>query len=175
MIDVAVICEPSWQDSEAWEDIAIKAVLAALQATPHAALSTVDMTIEIAIKLSNNDEVQTLNRNYRGKDKPTNVLSFPQTPPDLLVSMVASVNGSAAGDDGEAILGDMILAREVCIAEAEEKEITLSEHVTHLIVHGTLHLLGYDHIEEHEAITMEALETQILTGLGIADPYGDRD
>lgn len=175
MMDVAVICERPWRKSEGWDALAIEAVGAALSATPFAALNDVDLAIEVAIKLSNDDEVQALNRDYRGKDKSTNILSFPQTPPDLLESIAASVTGPAAGDDGEAILGDMILAWQVCVKEAEEKGISLSTHVTHLIVHGTLHLLGYDHIGEEEATNMEALETQILAGLGIADPYGDRD
>lgn len=175
MIDVAVICERPWRKSEGWERLAVEAVEAALVATPFAALKNVDLVIEVAVKLSNDDEVQTLNRDYRGKDKATNILSFPQTQPDLLEAMAASVSGPAAGDDGEAILGDMILARDVCVTEAEEKGIALETHVTHLIVHGTLHLLGYDHIGEQEASDMEALEIQILAGLGIADPYGDRD
>lgn len=175
MIDIAVIYEQPWQQDENWEALAVPTVKAALLATPFAALNDVDLMIEIAIKLSSDDEVQNLNRDYRGKDKPTNILSFPQTPPDLLQAIATSVNGPAAGDDGEAILGDMILAREVCVREAEEKGISLKEHVTHLIVHGTLHLLGYDHIEDEEATDMEALEIQILAGLGISDPYGDRD
>ncbi len=190
MIDVAILAENPWpasarvsnasaQNSDGlpndWDALATKAVLAALAATPFAALADSNLCIEVAIKLSGNAEVQMLNRDYRGKDKPTNILSFPQTPPDLLVAIASSMPGGAAGDDSEAILGDMILAYETCIAEAGDKAISLADHVTHLIVHGTLHLLGYDHIEEEEAVHMEALEIDILAGLGLADPYGDRD
>ena len=190
MIDVAILAENPWpasarvgnapaQNSDGlpndWDALATKAVLTALAATPFAALADSNLCIEVAIKLSDNAEVQMLNRDYRGKDKPTNILSFPQTPPDLLVAIASSVSGGAAGDDSEAILGDMILAYETCIAEAGGKAISLADHVTHLIVHGTLHLLGYDHIEEEEAVHMEALEIDILAGLGLADPYGDRD
>lgn len=175
MMDVALLQEPSWTENGAWEEIATTAVEAAINATPYASLSTIDIAVEVAVKLSDNAEVQALNRNYRHKDKPTNILSFPQTPPDLLLSLASSVTGAAAGDDAEVILGDMILAHTICVEEAHEKQISLGDHFTHLIVHGTLHLLGYDHIEDSEAAAMEALETQILAGLGISDPYGDRD
>ena len=180
MIDVAVLAENGWPQAQGsagddWQSLATKAVRAALAATPFAALDDSNLCIEVAIKLSDNAEVQTLNRDYRDKDKPTNILSFPQTPPDLLVAIASSATGGAAGDDSEAILGDMILAYEICVGEAADKGISLSDHVTHLIIHGTLHLLGYDHIEEEEAIRMEALEIDIMTGLGLSDPYGDRD
>lgn len=175
MIDVAILADPQWNKSEDWEGCATQAVEAALVATPFAALSDSNLCIEVAIKMSDNAEVQALNRDYRGKDKPTNILSFPQTPPDLLASLAASATGGAAGDDSEAILGDMILAYEICVAEAADKGISLEDHVTHLIVHGTLHLLGYDHIEEDQANHMETLEIAIMAGLGLSDPYGDRD
>ena len=174
MIDIFVSSASVWPEQD-WQACADKAVQSALAATPYAGLTNLSLTIEVAVKLSDSDEVQSLNHDYRGKDKPTNILSFPQTSPDLLQAMATSAGGAAAGDDGEAILGDMILAYAVCQAEAEQKGVSLKEHVTHLLVHGTLHLLGYDHIDEAEAIAMEALETEILAGLGIADPYGDRD
>ncbi len=174
MIEVGVLIAPQWK-GEDWQNIADTACSAALAATAFAGLAQSSLCCEIAVKFSDSEEVQALNRDFRDKDKPTNILSFPQTPPDILIALSTSVGGAAAGDDAEAILGDMILAYEVCRDEASDKGISLSEHVTHLIVHGTLHLLGYDHIEESEAIDMEALETEILAGLGIADPYGDRD
>lgn len=82
--------------------------------------------------------------------------------------------GSLANtDDGEVLLGDMILAYEICADEAAEKDISLSQHISHLIVHGTLHLLGFDHMEEHEAETMEAMEIKALASLGLPNPYID--
>jgi probable rRNA maturation factor len=113
------------------------------------------------IALSNDAHVQTLNASFRGIDKPTNVLSFPA--PD-----------SPAPLDIEPI-GDIVIARETLAREAAEKGIPLADHLRHLTIHGLLHLLGYDHEEEAEAVAMENLETEILSGLGIPDPYGDRD
>jgi probable rRNA maturation factor len=113
--------------------------------------------------------VQTLNREYRQKDKPTNVLSFPMVQADLLDSL-------SEGDDGETLLGDIVLAHGVTASEAAEKGVTIEEHATHLIVHGTLHLLGYDHEQgEAEADAMEEIERAALAGLGIADPYAVRE
>ena len=116
------------------------------------------------MKLADDDEVRALNASYRGKDKPTNVLSFPMIQPDLLDSL-------NIGDDGEALLGDIVLAEAVCRNEAAERRVPLVTHVTHLIVHGTLHLLGYDHIDDAEAEEMEAIERDALASLGIEDPY----
>lgn len=118
--------------------------------------------VEIAITLSDDAEVQVLNRDWRGKDKPTNVLSFP------------GLEGAMAGllpPDAPRPLGDLILAYETCAREAEEQGKSLADHARHLVVHGVLHLLGYDHETDAEAEEMEALETTILAGLGIADPY----
>lgn len=99
-----------------------------------------------------------LNRDWRGKDAPTNVLSFPQIEPfDPVVG----------------ILGDIILARETLEREAIEQGTSFEHHFTHLIVHGFLHILGYDHIEDDEALEMEGLETQILASLGVPDPYAE--
>jgi len=102
---------------------------------------------------------------WRGKDKPTNVLSFPQLAPEEL---------KGAGEDGpELLLGDVILAKGVCEREAQEKAIPLRDHAAHLVVHGTLHLLGHDHAEETQAADMEAREARALARLGIADPYSE--
>jgi len=84
------------------------------------------------------------------------------------------LEGTANTDDGEVLLGDIVLAEGVCAREAAEKGISIADHAAHLIVHGTFHLLGYDHMEDAEAEAMEALETQSLISLGISDPYGDR-
>ena len=120
--------------------------------------------VEVSVKLADDDEVRALNASYRGKDKPTNVLSFPMIQPDLLDSL-------NIGDDGEALLGDIVLAEAVCRNEAAGRRVPLVTHVTHLIVHGTLHLLGYDHIDDAEAEEMEAIERDALASLGIEDPY----
>ena len=109
----------------------------------------------VTIVLSDDAEVQILNRDYRQKNKPTNVLSFP--------------NGEV--DEGVRQLGDIILAYETIQREAAEQNKSVKDHLTHLTIHGVLHLLGYDHIEETEAETMEAIEIRILSRMGIANPY----
>ncbi|KKC25165.1 rRNA maturation RNase YbeY [Sphingomonas sp. SRS2] len=164
MIEIAVQAEPGWNDGADWEALATEAVAAALRVTPHAEMLTADYTAEVSIRLTDDDEVQALNRQYRQKDKPTNVLSFPMVQDDLL-------GGLDNSDDGEVLLGDIILARGVCEREAAEKGVSTTEHATHLIVHGTLHLLGYDHIADDEAEAMEDLERVALRALGIDDPY----
>ena len=164
MIEVAVQGETAWDDGTDWETLATEAVMAALGTTPHAEILTASYTAEVSIRLTDDDEVQALNRQYRHKDKPTNVLSFPMVQDDLLETL-------ANGDDGEVLLGDIILARGVCEREAGEKGVATAEHATHLIVHGTLHLLGYDHIADDEAEAMEDLERAALASLGIDDPY----
>ena len=157
-----------WPDALDWEERAAEAVAAALALTPFASLAQAAPLVEIAVRLTDDAEVQTLNRDFRGKDKPTNVLSFPQVQDDLL-------EGLANSDDGEILLGDIVLARETCAREAEEKAISIADHATHLIVHGTLHLVGYDHGDEASAGAMEALEVKALASLGIANPYADQD
>ncbi|MDR3475367.1 MAG: rRNA maturation RNase YbeY [Devosia sp.] len=111
---------------------------------------------ELSIVLTDDAEQQQLNKEWRGIDKPTNVLSFPQIEPF----------GPVSG-----ILGDIVLARETLEREAEELQKPFAHHFTHLVVHGFLHILGYDHVEEGDALRMESLETRILETLGIADPY----
>lgn len=164
MLDVALIDDAGWPEGNDWEALAAGAVTAAVAQTPHGFLAAVPFAIEISVKLTDNEEVRTLNAAYRDKDRPTNVLSFPMVQPDLIEAL-------ADTDDGEVLLGDIVLALGVCEAEAEERGIALADHVTHLIVHGTLHLLGYDHQGTVEAEAMEALERSALAGLGIADPY----
>ncbi len=113
---------------------------------------------ELSILLTDDEEQHELNREWRGKDASTNVLSFPQIEP------FEPVVG---------ILGDITLARETLIREAEEQGVTFEAHFTHLVVHGFLHILGYDHLTDEEALQMESLETQILASLGVEDPYAD--
>jgi probable rRNA maturation factor len=164
MIDVAVQQEPGWSATVDWEALGRQAVTAALGVTPWASFIDAAFDTEISIRLTDDDEVRSLNASYRQKDKPTNVLSFPMVQRDLL-------DGIDNSDDGEVLLGDIILARGVCEAEAADKGVTTDVHATHLIVHGTLHLLGYDHIADEEAEAMEDLERAALASLGIDDPY----
>lgn len=164
MIDVAVQHEPGWPGSTDWEALGYQAVTAALRVTPWASFIDAAFDTEISIRLTDDGEVKALNATYRQKDRPTNVLSFPMVQRDLL-------DGLDNSDDGEVLLGDIILARGVCEAEAAEKGVTAETHATHLIVHGTLHLLGYDHIADEDAEAMEDLERAALASLGIEDPY----
>ena len=165
MIDVAVLPEAPWSDTTDWEALATRAVLAAIARTPQAGWVNGPVEIELAVRLTSDDEVHTLNRQYRNKDKPTNVLSFPMVQPDLLDTV------TQGSDDGEVLLGDIVLAHGICMREAADKGISVEDHATHLIVHGTLHLLGHDHGDDAEAEAMEGLERAALLNLGIADPY----
>lgn len=117
---------------------------------------------EVSVTLADDAGVRVLNREWRGKDRPTNILSFPMT---------ALRPGHRPGP----LLGDLILARETCAREARDEGKSPADHFRHLLVHGTLHLLGYDHESDEEADAMEALEIEILAGLGVADPYADDD
>ncbi|OYY67865.1 rRNA maturation RNAse YbeY [Sphingomonas sp. 28-63-12] len=164
MLEIGLSAEPVWPDSTDWEALATRAATAALAATGQGGWIGKPFTAEISVRLTDDAEVQTLNRDYRHKDKPTNVLSFPMIAPDLLDTV-------ANTDDGEVLLGDIVLAFGVCESEASEKGVTLQDHATHLIVHGTLHLLGYDHQGQVEAEAMEQIERDVLATLGIADPY----
>lgn len=166
MIEVALLHESGWPDID-WELLAQRAVAAAIAHSPYNHFVTAPALYEVAVKLTSNEEVHQLNRAYRDKDKPTNVLSFPMVQDDLL-------QATANTDDGEVLLGDIVLAEGVCAAEAAEKGISITDHAAHLIVHGTFHLLGYDHMDDNEAEAMEALEIAALGHLGLSDPYGDR-
>jgi probable rRNA maturation factor len=163
MIEVDISVEPIWGDTD-WQPLCERAVNAALCVAPYPRLTETRATVCISIRFADNAEVHALNRDYRQKDQPTNILSFPMVQHDML-EMVANT------DDGEILLGDMILAREICAHEAEEKAINLPQHVAHLIVHGTLHLLGYDHMVDTEAEAMEALEVKALASMGLPNPY----
>lgn len=165
MIDVAVGAEDAWPVAE-WETLARRAVAGAVAQSPYAELATSPAAIEVSIRLTDDDEVQLLNRQYRGKDAPTNVLSFPMVQPDLLEAV-----GNT--DDGEVLLGDIVLAHGICAAEAEARGVPLAEHATHLIVHGVLHLLGYDHDTDADGDAMEAMEVAALGALGVRSPYED--
>lgn len=114
---------------------------------------------ELSLLFTDNETIRELNAQWRGKDKPTNVLSFPAFP-------------IAPGDAVPPMLGDIVLASETVHAEAELENKPFKHHLSHLMVHGFLHLLGYDHEEDEDAETMEQLERQVLERLAIPDPYG---
>ncbi|MCU0729289.1 MAG: rRNA maturation RNase YbeY [Sphingopyxis sp.] len=168
MLDVAVSGTETWPGAaDAWEDAIVEAVEAAVRASPYAAIATTAQMVEIAVRLSDDAEVHALNRQWRGKDKPTNVLSFPS----LSVDEIAALSGKDCPTMGEALLGDIILAHETCAREAAEKGLPIAAHARHLAVHGTLHLLGYDHQDDESAEAMEMLERDIMQALGHDDPY----
>jgi probable rRNA maturation factor len=120
---------------------------------------------ELAVMLTDDAGIRTLNNNWRGIDKPTNVLSFPALPP---------TGGSGPGD-APRMLGDIAIAYQTTRAEADDEQKPFGHHLSHLAVHGFLHLIGYDHEKDGDAEAMETLETGILAQLGIPDPYADRD
>ena len=146
IIDLQIACEqetglPTAEQIEQWATVAVQ---------PQT--DEVEMTVRIVDEA----ESHALNLNYRGKDRPTNVLSFPFECPDEVELP---------------LLGDLVICRQVVEREAQEQDKPVMAHWAHMVVHGSLHLLGYDHIEDDEAEKMESLETQIMTGLGFADPY----
>jgi len=167
MLQTELTASPQWGKEEDWAGLAARAARAAITASSRADLLSRNFAMEVSIKLSDDSEVHSLNKAYRGKDKPTNVLSFPQIQPDLLDTL-------ANTDDGEALLGDIILAYETCRDESSAKGISFSDHISHLIVHGSLHLLGYDHENDIDAGLMENCEINALATLGIANPYAEQ-
>jgi probable rRNA maturation factor len=165
MLEVAVDADGEWDSSTGpdWPALAEAAARAAIAESRYPALANASRPVELSVRLTDDEEVRALNAEWRGKDKATNVLSFPLSEPEDL---------ARANQDGpELMLGDIVLARGVCAAEAAEKAVPLDQHAAHLMVHGTLHLLGYDHHEEAQAEDMEARETRALARLGIANPY----
>lgn len=122
---------------------------------------------ELAVMLTDDAGIRTLNSNWRGIDKPTNVLSFPAL---RLPTRVTGVD-----DDVPPMLGDIAIAYETARREADDEQKPFDHHLSHLTIHGFLHLVGYDHETDDEAEAMEALEVEILAQLGIPDPYADRE
>jgi probable rRNA maturation factor len=120
---------------------------------------------ELAVMLTDDSGIRTLNNNWRGIDKPTNVLSFPALQP----------TGTATPSDVPRMLGDIAIAYETTRKEADDEEKPFDHHLSHLAVHGFLHLIGYDHETDDDAEAMEALEREILAQLGVPDPYADRE
>jgi probable rRNA maturation factor len=141
---------------------------AVIQRAIAAAAETVDADVgdaELAVMLTDDSGIRTLNSNWRGIDKPTNVLSFPALQP----------TGPRSEDDAPRMLGDIAIAYETMRKEADGEQKSFDHHLSHLAVHGFLHLLGYDHEQDDGAEAMETLEQEILAQLGIPDPYAGRD
>lgn len=166
-MDIAILIE-----DEAWrndlpdpEATCRRAALAALEAD-----AAVPAVAELSLVLTGDDRVRDLNARFRGKDAATNVLSFPAF--DAGPPRVGGSQGAGqGGDDLPVLLGDVVLAHGVVSREARDQNKSVADHLSHLVVHGVLHLLGHDHMTDSEADRMEALETGILAGLGIRDPY----
>ena len=153
MIPVEADVSAEWDSRIDWPALARRAVHAAVAHSRHSGLCD----NEVSVKLTSDEEVRSLNAAWRGQDRATNVLSFPMAGPDEL--------GDAQ------LLGDVVLAHGICAAEAAGREVALETHAAHLLVHGTLHLLGYDHEADRDAEEMEATERDALASIGISDPY----
>ena len=160
-LDIDIV---DWPEKVLWADLSERVLAAVADVEP--ALAGERLTTSILF--TSDSEVHVLNKEWRGKDKPTNVLSFPMLEREDLLALEA--------EGPPEMLGDIALAFETCQREAEEKGVSLRDHTAHLLVHGFLHLAGHDHVDSDEqAAAMEKLEIEALAKLGIADPYGDRD
>jgi probable rRNA maturation factor len=162
-LQIALDDDEEWDSSRPWKTLARKAADAAIAESAYPELAELERSVEISVTLTGDDQVRGLNAKWRGKDKPTNVLSFPMADERDLSRANVAVS--------ELLLGDIVLARGVCETEAAEKGVSVEQHATHLMVHGTLHLLGYDHHDDRDASDMEAREVRALKRLGIANPY----
>lgn len=157
LVDIAITLQAGdWADDA--EGLILKAARAALDDTFDEAGGPAEMSIVLA----DDEAVRALNRDFRGKDKPTNVLSF---------AFLDDESDSSPDPDAPIMLGDIVLSLDTLRREAVEQGKPLSRHLTHLVIHGVLHLLGHDHLNDDEAERMEALETGILGRLGVPDPY----
>jgi probable rRNA maturation factor len=158
-MELDVDIEAPWPPGE-WEALAERAAEAAAQVAPEFA----NPRLSASVLFTSDAEIHALNREWRARDKPTNVLSFPMLARGDLLAL--------APDGPPELLGDVALAHETCAREAAEKAITLDHHAAHLIVHGLLHLAGHDHeISPANAEAMEALEVMALELMGIGNPY----
>ncbi len=163
MLEIAIEADEEWDSSTGWEALVRRAAEAAVAESAFPQLATSERLVELSVRLTGDDDVRALNAEWRGKDKATNVLSFPLAEPAEL--------GKANVAGPELLLGDIVLAHGVCAAEAAEKQVPVEDHAAHLIVHGTLHLLGYDLGDNSAAEDMEAREVRALERLHIANPY----
>ena len=161
-MDLDIAIDSPWPAKFDWADLAEQAGEAASSVAPELA----NQRLSASLLFTSDAEVQTLNREWRAKDQPTNVLSFP---------MLERADLLALKPDGPPeLLGDIALAFETCAREAAEKDVSLEHHTAHLIIHGLLHLAGHDHeISLADAAKMEALEIKALASMGIADPDCD--
>ncbi|MCO6187424.1 rRNA maturation RNase YbeY [Rhizobium sp. L1K21] len=164
LLDIQISVEADgWPDEAVLEKMSAPVLVAAANwLTDREDQPMPDEPAEVSLLFTDDATIQSINAEWRDKDKPTNVLSFPAFPLEP---------GGIPGP----MLGDIIFARETIEREAAELEKPFDEHLSHLLVHGFLHLFGYDHIENDDAVTMEALETGILVSLGLSDPYADTD
>jgi len=163
-LELEIAIEADWPSPPNWEALAERALAALSQVAPELA----NPRLSASLLFADDAEVHALNREWRGKDKPTNVLSFPMLERDDLLAL--------SPEGPPELLGDIALALETCAREAADKGVPLEHHAAHLIIHGLLHLAGHDHVHsDEEAAAMEALEIKALALMGIADPYGDRD
>jgi probable rRNA maturation factor len=142
-----------------WDDVSVERVTARALEQLNAVRPEGWAAGLVALLFTDDATIRTMNRTFRGRDSATNVLSFPTAGPPGLPPHI------------EMPLGDIALAAETCLREAAEKGVSPEDHTLHLIIHGILHLLGYDHVDDQEAAAMEALETRLLAKLGVADPY----
>ena len=159
-ITEVLVTADCWQAEPDAETVILRAIAAAAE------WSKADVgDAELAVMLTDDSGIRTLNHNWRGIDKATNVLSFPALQP----------TGPRDDDDAPRMLGDIAIAYETLRREADEERKPFADHLSHLAVHGFLHLVGYDHETDTEADEMETLEQQILAQLGIPDPYAERE
>jgi probable rRNA maturation factor len=162
-VELELEIEDPWPASE-WQDLSESAASALARVAPELS----NARLSASLLFTSDDEIHTLNREWRARDKPTNVLSFPMLGRDELLEL--------ASEGPPTLLGDVALAYETCAREAAEKGVPLEHHAAHLIVHGLLHLAGHDHeLGTREAEAMEALEVKALAMMGVADPYEGRD
>jgi probable rRNA maturation factor len=161
-IDITSVCAAWKQVCPAAESLARRAAELALMRGVAASGLMWHGPLELSVILADAAEQHRLNRDYRGVDAPTNVLAFP-----------AWESGTSFPAGAPVLLGDIVLALETLACEAAEQNKPVADHLRHLVVHGVLHLLGYDHLTQTEAIVMEALEKAILAELGVSDPYRD--
>ncbi|RMA43974.1 rRNA maturation RNase YbeY [Rhodophyticola porphyridii] len=157
-------------EDPAWETLDLEALARRVCAATLDELGLQAESFGISLLACNDSRIAELNAEFRGKPAPTNVLSWPSEPhqpdPGRMPDLPVPVPGAPPHE-----LGDIAIAYGVCLAEAEAQKKSFADHVAHLLVHGTLHLLGFDHINDADATLMEDLETRILARLGIPDPY----